>query len=155
MTASSVILKHFPREKHIFFQSLLYRNHAFVLFSVHPSVHSLVSATSPNQINWYCYNFTQLLYTKWGCAWRKIISVWKISPEMIGLKVLYLFYGTSNIWHCCRNGEITDLSVHAIVHSTNERMTEKSRNTDSLYAKAGPKMEAEIRNNIKSKYKTN
>jgi len=47
------------------------------------------------------------------------------------------------------------LSVHAIVHSTNERMTEKSRNTDSLYAKAGPKMEAEIRNNIKSKYKTN
>ncbi|WAR07879.1 GDAP2-like protein [Mya arenaria] len=48
-----------------------------------------------------------------------------------------------------RSGDITELSVHAIVHSTNERMTERSSVTETLYTKAGPKLEAEIKNNIK------
>ncbi|XP_052807341.1 protein GDAP2 homolog [Mya arenaria] len=47
------------------------------------------------------------------------------------------------------SGDITELSVHAIVHSTNERMTERSSVTETLYTKAGPKLEAEIKNNIK------
>lgn len=58
----------------------------------------------------------------------------------------------------CRNGDITELSVHAIVHSTNEKMTDRSSITDKLFLKAGPKLQADIRNNIKgtfSRYSSN
>ena len=41
--------------------------------------------------------------------------------------------------------------MHAIVHSTNERLSEKSIVTEKIYSKAGPKLVEEIRNNIKSK----
>ena len=51
----------------------------------------------------------------------------------------------------CRTGDITELGVHAIVHSTNERLSEKSIVTEKIYSKAGPKLVEEIRNNIKSK----
>lgn len=47
------------------------------------------------------------------------------------------------------NGDITELAVHAIVHSTNEKMTDKSLASDRLFAKAGPKLLADIKNNIR------
>ena len=50
----------------------------------------------------------------------------------------------------CRTGDITELGVHAIVHSTNERLSEKSIVSEKIYSKAGPKLVEEIRNNIKS-----
>lgn len=46
-------------------------------------------------------------------------------------------------------GDITELSVHAIVHSTNEKMTDRSYITEKLFAKAGPKLQADIKNNIR------
>lgn len=46
-------------------------------------------------------------------------------------------------------GDLTELSVHAIVHSTNEKMTDKSLVSDRLYSKAGPKLLADVRSNIK------
>lgn len=66
---------------------------------------------------------------------------------------LFLSVHLVNFTHF-RKGEITDLSVHAIVHSTNERMSEKSKATETLYAKAGPKLEAEIKNNIRGRYQS-
>jgi O-acetyl-ADP-ribose deacetylase (regulator of RNase III) len=48
-----------------------------------------------------------------------------------------------------RKGDITELSVHAIVHSTNEKMTDRSYITEKLFAKAGPKLKADIKNNIR------
>lgn len=47
------------------------------------------------------------------------------------------------------NGDITELSVHAVVHSTNEKMTDRSPVTEKLFQKAGPKFQADIKNNIK------
>lgn len=47
------------------------------------------------------------------------------------------------------NGDITELSVHAIVHSTNERLSDKSVISGQIYKKAGPKLIEEIRNNVK------
>lgn len=47
------------------------------------------------------------------------------------------------------NGDITDLSVHAIVHATNEKMTEKTQLSERLFTKAGPKLQAELQNNIR------
>lgn len=47
------------------------------------------------------------------------------------------------------NGDITELGVHAIVHSTNERLSDKSIISDKIYKKAGPKLLEEVRNNIK------
>lgn len=46
------------------------------------------------------------------------------------------------------NGDILNLSVHVIVHCTNEKMNEKSSQTLRLFEKAGPKLEEEIRNSI-------
>ena len=43
----------------------------------------LVSTTPPYQMNLYWWNFTQLQYTTWGCAWRRIITVQTFSREII------------------------------------------------------------------------
>lgn len=47
------------------------------------------------------------------------------------------------------NGDITELEVHAIVHSTNEKLTDRSIVSEKIYRKAGPKLLEEIRNNIR------
>ncbi|KAL4233352.1 Ganglioside-induced differentiation-associated protein 2 [Mactra antiquata] len=46
-------------------------------------------------------------------------------------------------------GDITELSVHAIVHSTNEKLSDKTYVTQKLFQKAGPKFEADVRSNIR------
>lgn len=46
-------------------------------------------------------------------------------------------------------GDITTLNVHAIVHSTNEKLNDKTPETDILYNKAGPELLEDIRNNVK------
>ena len=61
------------------------------LYRTHPVRLSifLVSATCPKLLNQYWWNFTHLQYTTWGCAWRRIIQVQKISREIIlGILVL-------------------------------------------------------------------
>ncbi|XP_076079639.1 protein GDAP2 homolog [Mytilus galloprovincialis] len=46
-------------------------------------------------------------------------------------------------------GDVTTLDVHAIVHSTNEKLNDKSIETETLYAKAGQELVDEIRNNVR------
>ncbi|KAL3882091.1 hypothetical protein ACJMK2_028462 [Sinanodonta woodiana] len=46
-------------------------------------------------------------------------------------------------------GDITVLNAEAIVHSSNERMTDKYQTTKILFRKAGPKLEEDIRKNIR------
>ncbi|OPL07278.1 ganglioside associated induced differentiation, partial [Mytilus galloprovincialis] len=48
-----------------------------------------------------------------------------------------------------RCGDVTTLDVHAIVHSTNEKLNDKSIETETLYAKAGQEIVDEIRNNVR------
>lgn len=46
-------------------------------------------------------------------------------------------------------GDITTLNVHAIVHSTNERLNDKSPDTERLYSKGGPELLDEINTAVK------
>uniref|UniRef100_A0A224XB52 Putative hismacro and sec14 domain-containing-containing protein n=1 Tax=Panstrongylus lignarius TaxID=156445 RepID=A0A224XB52_9HEMI len=46
-------------------------------------------------------------------------------------------------------GDITQLKVDAIVHSTNETFTERSHISDRIYAKAGPELTREIQEEIR------
>ena len=48
------------------------------LFVWMPRKHNSLSGMS-----WYWWNFTQLQYTPWGCAWRKIIPFQNISMEIL------------------------------------------------------------------------
>ena len=57
-------------------------------------------------------------------------------------------------WYCIvfyRNGDVTLLGIDAIVHPTNEKLTDRTSLSSSIYGKAGPKLLAELRNNIKGK----
>ena len=48
---------------------------------------------------------------------------------------------------CCvgfRSGDISELSVDAIVHSTNESMSERSSHSDRIHARAGRALRDEI-----------
>jgi hypothetical protein len=42
-----------------------------------------------------------------------------------------------NIFFFCRCGDVTTLNVHALVHSTNEKLNDKSPETEKMYDKAG------------------
>lgn len=46
-------------------------------------------------------------------------------------------------------GDVTTLNVHALVHSTNEKLNDKSEETEKIYDKAGPELMDEIKNNVK------
>ena len=50
-----------------------------------------------------------------------------------------------------RMGDISLLSVDAIVNSTNEAMTERNPISDRICARAGPGLKEEIRQGIKGK----
>ncbi|KAJ8311064.1 hypothetical protein KUTeg_011379 [Tegillarca granosa] len=47
------------------------------------------------------------------------------------------------------SGDITTLNVHAIVHSTNERLNDKSPETELIYSKGGKELVDDIKNNVK------
>jgi hypothetical protein len=56
-----------------------------------------------------------------------------------------------NIFFFCRCGDVTTLNVHALVHSTNEKLNDKSPETEKMYDKAGPELMDEIKKNVRSK----
>ncbi|XP_071113143.1 protein GDAP2 homolog [Haliotis cracherodii] len=47
------------------------------------------------------------------------------------------------------NGDLTRLNVHAIVHTTNEHLNDKSTESDAIFKKAGPELYKEVQNNIR------
>lgn len=54
-----------------------------------------------------------------------------------------------------RSGDITTLNIHAIVHSTNERLNDKSPETELIYSKGGKELVDDIKNNVKGKLTMN
>ncbi|XP_041352655.1 protein GDAP2 homolog [Gigantopelta aegis] len=46
-------------------------------------------------------------------------------------------------------GDITCLNVHAIVHTTNEHLTDQNPQSDLIFEKAGPALQVEVKNSIK------
>ena len=50
-----------------------------------------------------------------------------------------------------RSGDLTTLNTEAIVNSTNEAMTDKTPLTERIFRKAGPQLQQEVRQYIKSK----
>ncbi|KAH3889005.1 protein GDAP2 homolog [Dreissena polymorpha] len=87
--------------------------------------------------------------TRWNLTQLPMVSETQVPEEELKNQSPFPWRNDINNKVVLWKGDITELSVHAIVHSTNERMTEKSLVTQTLYEKAGPKMEAEIKNNIK------
>ena len=54
-----------------------------------------------------------------------------------------------------RRGDITQLNTEAIVNPTNESINDKNPVSEKIFAKAGPDLKKEIRNNLKGKKQLN
>jgi O-acetyl-ADP-ribose deacetylase (regulator of RNase III) len=65
-------------------------------------------------------------------------------------KILYYFYDFYSLVNfVCRTGDISRLSVDAIVNSTNESLTERNPVSDRICARAGPALKEEIWQEVK------
>lgn len=65
-------------------------------------------------------------------------------------KILNYFYDMYELVNfICRTGDISCLSVDAIVNSTNESLTERNPVSDRICARAGPALKEEIWQEVK------